>query len=236
MLLSTKLHLGVKNILTAVSARGKGINRAAKTAEGEQTDESHKRTNGSLATTHLRLEAPWGDRSREAVANVSVRRDPRKSHQGWPFAHPVQVYGVWGCGESHADPVGVAWHSLRAKVKPFKTMSLVGMTQGARKRAWLRGALNDYLFPHQNSTGAEHDVRSDYSWSEIRVDAPFLGTKLGERLRPCPGCSTCARPCHYCEMQEPDDSRCPRCGQVMYSTPICDGSGVLPAKRSGVAG
>lgn len=118
------------------------------------------------------------------------------------------------------------------KVKPFKTMSLVGMTQGARKRAWLRGALNDYLFPHQNSTGAEHDVRSDYSWSEIRVDAPFLGTKLGERLRPCPGCSTCARPCHYCEMQEPDDSRCPRCGQVMYSTPICDGSGVLPARRS----
>ena len=116
------------------------------------------------------------------------------------------------------------------------TRSLVGMTQGARKRAWLRGALNDYLFPHQNSTGAEHDVRSDYSWSEIRVDAPFLGTKLGERLRPCPGCSTCARPCHYCEMQEPDDSRCPRCRQVMYSTPICDGSGVLPAKRSGVAG
>ena len=116
--------------------------------------------------------------------------------------------------------------------KPFITRSLVGMTQGARKRAWLRGALNDYLFPHQNSTGAEHDVRSDYSWSEIRVDAPFLGTKLGERLRPCPGCSVCARPCHYCEMQEPDDSLCPRCGQVMYSTPICDGSGVLPARKA----
>lgn len=100
--------------------------------------------------------------------------------------------------------------------KPFTPRSLVGMTMGARKRAWLSGALlNDYLFPGRNSTGAEHDVRSDYSWSEIRVDAPYLGTKLGERLRPCPGCCNC-QPCF-------GPKACRR---------VCDGSGVLPARKA----
>ena len=124
------------------------------------------------------------------------------------------------------------------------TRSLVGMTQGARKRAWLRGALNDYLFPHQNSTGAEHDVRSDYSWSEIKMDAPYLGTKLGERLRPCPGCCACwgvRMSTAYGEIAEcvgPDTrGRSKRQIRMMrhYHSDLredCDGSGVLPARRA----
>ena len=94
--------------------------------------------------------------------------------------------------------------------KPFTPRSLVGMTQGARKRA-IRRVLRS-------------EMPSCY-----RIPGAFY--RIGQKLRPCPGCSTCARPCHYCEMQEPDDSRCPRCRQVMYSTPICDGSGVLPARK-----
>ena len=127
--------------------------------------------------------------------------------------------------------------------KPFTPRSLVGMTQGARKRAWLRGALNDYLFPHQNSTGAEHDVRSDYSWSEIRVDAPFLGTKLGERLRPCPGCWNCQTTWqqssiysqtavmhrHGCSHDDPSGLCC--FGETVPVKMECDGSGVLPARK-----
>lgn len=95
--------------------------------------------------------------------------------------------------------------------KPFSPRSLVGMTMGARKRAWLSGALSAYLFPHRDSTGGEYDTRSDYSWSEIRVDAPYLGTKLGERIRPCPGCMECD-PKGFASM--------------------CDGSGVLPARQA----
>ena len=69
--------------------------------------------------------------------------------------------------------------------------------------------------PHRDSTGGEYDTRSDYSWSEIRVDAPYLGTKLGERLRPCPGCCNC-QPCF-------GPKACRR---------VCDGSGVLPATKT----
>ena len=108
------------------------------------------------------------------------------------------------------DPTG-------RRAKPFTTRSLVGMTQGARKRkARDDKELSEFLVA--TLAKLEHtEERAKY--------------RIGQKLRPCPGCSVCARPCHYCEMQEPDDSLCPRCGQVMYSTPICDGSGVLPARK-----
>lgn len=133
--------------------------------------------------------------------------------------------------------------------RPFTPRSLVGMTQGARKRAWLSGALGDYLFPHRNSTGAEHDVRSDYSWSEIRADAPYLGTQLGERLRPCPGCCACwgsdISPAGYggdvTECFGPlmaGKSKRAIANMKQYQRTLaddCDGSGVLPARNKGVA-
>ena len=132
--------------------------------------------------------------------------------------------------------------------KPFTPRSLVGMTMGARKRAWLSGALSAYLFPHRDSTGGEHDTRSDYSWSEIRVDAPYLGTKLGERLRPCPGCPECEHGKHWrcdncgttkglCNLTLAEvRCKCGKgCGQWRISFPaktVCDGSGVLPARKA----
>jgi len=114
--------------------------------------------------------------------------------------------------------------------------SLVGMTQGARKRA----ALVDYVSDRPPSQCLPSQRREYTALAKAamqgmgipsgqpRRDPYYKKTCLakyliGQKLRPCPGCSVCARPCHYCEMQEPDDSRCPRCGQVMYSTPICDG-------------
>ena len=107
--------------------------------------------------------------------------------------------GLWGSANGETIGFVESASSITAR-------SLVGMTQGAKKRAIRRCEQLDLDPVHR------------------------LWFRLGQRLRPCPGCSACARPCHYCEMQEPDDSRCPRCRQVMYSTPICDGSGVLPAR------
>jgi len=124
-----------------------------------------------------------------------VRKRARKTNGG--KARKMILVQWWG-----RDP-------LPLPPKPFTTRSLVGMTQGARKRAARQDAMGVRT--------AVHDFRTSI--------------RIGETLRPCPGCSACARPCHYCEMQEPDDSRCPRCRQVMYSTPLCDGSGVLTARR-----
>lgn len=147
-------------------------------------------------------------------------------------------------GRRHIGPIPPA------TPKPFSPRSLVGMTMGARKRAWLSGALlNDYLFPGRNSTGAEHDVRSDYCWPEIRVDAPYLGTQLGERLRPCPGCCACwgsdISPAGYggdvTECFGPlmaGKSKRAIANMKQYQRTLaddCDGSGVLPARNKGVA-
>ena len=93
--------------------------------------------------------------------------------------------------------------------KPFTTRSLVGMTMGARKR--LRRAISKLLDrAHGNlaSLGYQHDAdRDDY----------FL--RIGERLRPCPGCFDCAVECWVChEPHEPPDE-------------LCDGSGVIRAGK-----
>ena len=53
------------------------------------------------------------------------------------------------------------------RAKPLTLRSLVGMTQGARKRAWLAGTLYPVVFPSGIST-TEEEMRSGYSWSEIR--------------------------------------------------------------------
>ena len=92
--------------------------------------------------------------------------------------HAVRVYiGLWGT----ADGDGVEY---AVRPKPFTARSLVGMTMGARKRAW---EMMGYL-------------RSDL--------------RIGERLRPCPGCEEC---------RGYDDGI-----GVLH----CDGSGVMPARRS----
>jgi len=94
-------------------------------------------------------------------------------------------------------------------VKPFTARSLVGMTMGARKRAWLSNALYPVVFPSGIVTD-ETEMQAGYSWQEIRDDWPLLG----ERLRPCPGCEEC---------RGYDDG---------IGVIHCDGGGVLPARRA----
>ena len=73
--------------------------------------------------------------------------------------------------------------------KLLTARSLVGMSMGARKRAW---EMMGYL-------------RSDL--------------RIGERLRPCPGCFDCAVECWVChEPHEPPDE-------------LCNGSGVIRAGK-----
>jgi len=73
--------------------------------------------------------------------------------------------------------------------------SLVGMTQSSRKRA-ARQALASGGVSNRHV-----QVRDRY--------------RIGERLRPCPGCSACGE-------IEPGNE---------YPIPWCDGSGVLPARK-----
>ena len=100
---------------------------------------------------------------------------------------------------------------MMARSKSFTARSLVGMTMGARKRAWLSNALYPVVFPSCIVTD-ETEMQAGYSWQEIRDDWPLLG----ERLRPCPGCCACG-------VNDPGNE---------YPIPWCDGSGVLPARRS----
>lgn len=102
---------------------------------------------------------------------------------------------------------------------------LVGMTQGARKRAWLAGRIDATVFPDGINTD-ELEMKSAYSWSEIRRWwQPFGWQLLGQRLRPCPGC-------HGCRPGE-KGWHIDKVRGRFTASPVawcCDGSGVIPAK------
>ncbi len=113
--------------------------------------------------------------------------------------------------------------------------SLVGMTMGARKRAWLAGRIDAIVFPDGINTD-ELEMKSAYSWPEIRRWwQPFGWQLLGQRLRPCPGeyqCKNCSQN-NWCRCTDTEaDAECVICG-VLQHWP-CDGSGVLPAQAKKV--
>jgi hypothetical protein len=123
--------------------------------------------------------------------------------------------------------------------KPFIPRSLVGMTQGARKRkARDDKELSEFLVA--TLAKLEHtEERAKY--------------RIGERLRPCPGCSVC-QPC-YCgnpstciglyDSMYVHDKPSPACDVCCghgcedghcYKRDdaiTCDGSGVIPARKKG---
>ena len=87
-------------------------------------------------------------------------------------------------------------------VKPFTARSLDGMTMGARKRAAFRDLQADNFAVETLVKIERTEERAKY--------------RIGQRLRPCPGCPACTT------------SRC----QWGVGPGCMDGSGVLPAKRS----
>lgn len=109
---------------------------------------------------------------------------------------------------------------------------LVGMTQGARKQALRRGAhrLGNAtkwylryvmrLNPAQvDLTSSEYDQAMDFALSKEREHRAAY--RLGQRLRPCPGCDKCKR------------RRLVNGMMLDIYRVICDGSGVLSARRQG---
>ena len=94
--------------------------------------------------------------------------------------------------------------------KSFTSRSLVGMTQGARKRkAWTR---------YQSARFLCDDVNCD--WTAWRAKY-----RIGQKLRPCAGCIRC-------QCRSAFDAW-PELGEELAKDhPTCDGSGVLPARRS----
>lgn len=103
--------------------------------------------------------------------------------------------------------------------RPFCERSLCGMTMGARKRmlerqCWTQLDKHPYKAGAPAGASQAEEVRSYRRWvaNGIRVlrrDDP----RLGQRLRPCPGCEEC---------RGYDDG---------IGVVHCDGSGVLPARE-----
>ena len=103
----------------------------------------------------------------------------------------------------------------RKAARPFTARSLVGLSEGAKKRLRERIFCGEQLPPFA-----------------LGADSVTKGLRIGERLRPCNGCTACnsAMSCCGCRHgYEPWDNR--------YSHHICDpegpcdGSGVLPARK-----
>lgn len=122
--------------------------------------------------------------------------------------------------------------------RPFSPRSLVGMTQGARKRAariqcvghpfktkplkllWFRYFRRDAA--GRQETDADRALLHKYAHLRTRY-------RIGERLRPCPGCLRC-RSCAGCEVLTFEGDACKDCGrEAPMATESCDGASVLPA-------
>ena len=171
-------------------------------------------------------DAKWSDkRWSELVPNLEAHRGhitgawferhgiTEQGLQTLDAPNMVRVYvGLWGT----VDGDGVEY---AVKPKPFSPRSLVGMSQKARKR--LR---HDRLFgPNVAPTKL------------LLADSLTVQLHIGERLRPCPGCWMCdtARICLGCGNRDTSDD-CEVCVSYQRERFVlgCDGSGVLPARRS----
>ena len=108
--------------------------------------------------------------------------------------------------------------------KPFTPRSLVGMTQGARKRAADRVAVaalgKDRAHAYTREYGSY--LRSgEYLGAYWTARAKY---RIGERLRPCAGCLRC-------QCRSAFDAW-PELGEELAKDhPTCDGSGVLLARK-----
>ena len=142
--------------------------------------------------------------------------------------------------------------------KPFTARSLVGMTMGARKRAAyyeaLRSSYDGDGGPISNrklrlclrTALLTPEVLSDSVPLDYRLDVRAK-YRIGERLRPCPGCPECEHgKCWRCANCGTTKGLCDLtlaevrckcgkgCGQWRISFPattVCNGSGVLPARH-----
>ena len=86
----------------------------------------------------------------------------------------------------------------RKAARPFTARSLVGMSEGAKKRLRERIFCGDQLPPFA-----------------LGADSVTKGLRIGERLRPCPGCRAC----------------CLHPNGLNNLISWCDGSGVMPARK-----
>ncbi len=138
-----------------------------------------------------------------------------------------------------------AWFHQRPTVppRPFTPRSLVGMTMGARKR---RAAVDFWrgLQPYECARKLPTDPATKRFDLKCALTSCLGNTKyqaarakyhIGERLRPCQGCLQCQpKDCEGCGFTLGSSEECEPCEahaveRYVYS---CDGSGVLPARKS----
>ena len=136
--------------------------------------------------------------------------------------------------------------------KLLTARSLVGMSMGARKRiawreylAWCRKNPDRELLKSATiDTWDEKGLEEGYQRGLQAQREVRTKHRIGERLRPCPGCWHCQTTWQQssiypqtavmhrrgCSHDDPSGFCC--FGETISVTMECDGSGVLPARRS----
>jgi hypothetical protein len=141
----------------------------------------------------------------------------------------VRVYvGLWGT----VDGDGVEY---AVKPKPFTPRSIVGMSGSAKRRA-ARALFVELVITSQGTdiTPGDKGQRWFHLWcrgsGDVASRDPDYAAlrakyRIGQKLRPCAGCLRC-------QCQTAFDAW-PELGEELAKDhPTCDGSGVLPARRS----
>lgn len=163
----------------------------------------------------------WSARSRQRYRRTAKR-------EGYKL-HPDELKKHKGVHLKERKVCGIL-PPLHAR--EFSARSLCGMTQGARKRAAriCPGCIECRNVIPEIDFGLRCDSSGVFAQSPEQWRRRY---KIGQRLRPCPGCESClGRECIGCEGgQLFEGDVCERCRRTATGERICDGSGVLPAKR-----
>lgn len=139
----------------------------------------------------------------------------------------------------------VLWrYAIHGEPTAPQARSLVGMSQSQRKRkarelAFFRvkkSVHQAYAAQAETMQARERGEDVVNPWDRHYLTHPEAyqharrDYRIGQRLRPCPGCLRC-RSCAGCEVLTFEGDICEDCGrETPMATTSCDGSGVIPAR------
>ncbi len=176
-------------------------------------------------------ETEWMKRWSEGVTDLDAHRG--RITGSWFRRHGHTVQGLQTLDANHLTRVYIGFlgavdgEGVEYAVEPksITARSLVGMTMGARKRAAQSAVVAELGVDRAHAYTREYGsyLRSgEYLGAYWTARAKY---RIGQKLRPCVGCLRCK--CRSAFEAWPELGE-----ELAKDHPTCDGSGVLPARRS----
>lgn len=195
--------------------------------------------------THYRRNEPWPFHSSYARYRDACPAEVYEKNLATMRAASMRRHGFMCSEDGSVSYFTSDGHSavFSSPERPFSPRSLVGMSMGARKRAARCAAVKHPMRKRVKLVWFKCWARDmhrrimtiDDEMAQRRYDDARARYRIGERLRPCPGCCTCwGADSSGEDVNKRGRSRRELRAYRKWSATLaddCDGSGVLPARR-----